>query len=129
MRGSKDIAKFILSNYTGRIAEIGIGHNLEVAMHLPDVIATDIIPIEAEGVSVIIDDIFDPREEIYHGVSLIYAIRPPLEMQVAMADLARRVGADILIRPMDDEIADLQGFKRELICIGEASFYLYRRKP
>ncbi|MCX8207200.1 MAG: UPF0146 family protein [Methanothrix sp.] len=128
MRGARDIAEFILSHYTGRIIEIGIGHQGDVARLIPNLIATDIRPVSIDGVATVCDDIFNPAEELYRGASLLYSIRPPLEMQIAMGDLALRIGADVLIRPMDDEIADLQGFSRELICRGEARFYLYRNR-
>lgn len=128
MRGALEIAEFILSHYTGRIIEIGIGHGGDVARLIPNLIATDICPVSIDGVATVCDDIFDPTEEIYRGASLLYSIRPPLEVQIAMGDLALRIGADVLIRPIDDEIADLEGFSRELICRGEASFYLYRNR-
>lgn len=126
MRGAQEIAEFILSHYSGRIIEIGIGHCGDVARRIPDLIATDIRHLSIEGVKTIRDDIFNPSEEIYRGASLLYSIRPPLEVQIAMGDLALRIGADVLIRPLEDEIADLEGFSRELVCMGEARFYLYR---
>ena len=39
------------------------------------------------------DDIFAPRMELYLGASLLYSIRPPLELQIAMGEVASRVGA------------------------------------
>jgi uncharacterized UPF0146 family protein len=74
------------------------------------------------------DDIFAPRMELYRGASLLYSIRPPLELQIAMGDVAALVGADILIRPLQDEVAELPGFSRRLVNAGEARFYLFRAK-
>ena len=74
------------------------------------------------------DDIFAPRMELYQGASLLYSIRPPLELQIAMGELAAQVGADILIRPLQDEVAELPGFARRLVNAGEARFYLFRGK-
>jgi hypothetical protein len=74
------------------------------------------------------DDIFAPRMELYQGASLLYSIRPPLELQIAMGDVAARVGADILVRPLQDEVAELPGFARRLVNAGEARFYLFRGK-
>ena len=72
------------------------------------------------------DDIFSPRLELYLGASLIYSIRPPLEMQLAIGLLAAGIGADVLIRPLMDEIADLPGFARRLVNSGQARFYLFK---
>lgn len=128
MRGAQELAEFIRSHYRGRIVEIGIGHCGEVARLIPNLIATDIHPVSIDGVTTVCDDIFDPKEELYQGASLLYSIRPPFEVQIAMGDLALRIGADLLIKPLEDEIADLEGFSRELICRGEARFYLYRNR-
>jgi uncharacterized UPF0146 family protein len=89
-------------------------------------VATDLEKRDLEGITVQADDIFSPRREIYEGASLLYSLRPPLEVQIAMGDLARRIGADVLFRPMGDEIAELPGFSRRLVNAGEARFYLFR---
>ena len=81
-----------------------------------------------DGMRVEKDDVFAPRMELYQGASLLYSIRPPLELQIAMGDLAARVGADVLIRPLQDEVAELPGFARRLVNAGEARFYLFRGK-
>ncbi len=67
--------------------------------------------------------------DLYRGASLLYSIRPPLEMQLAMGRAAARVGADVLIRPLGDEVAELPGFSRRLVNAGEARFYLFRLRP
>jgi hypothetical protein len=128
VRGAQEIAEFIRSHYTGRIIEIGVGQCGDVARLIPDLIATDIRPVHVDGVKTVRDDIFNPSEELYRGASLLYSIRPPIEVQIAMGDLALRIGADVLIRPLEDEIADLEGFSREPICRGAARFYLYRNR-
>ena len=66
--------------------------------------------------------------ELYRRASLLYSIRPPLELQIAMGEVAAQVGADILIRPLQDEVAELPRFSRRLINAGEARFYLFREK-
>lgn len=73
------------------------------------------------------DDIFSPRMELYREARLIYSIRPPLEMQLAMGVVAADVGADLLVRPLMDEVARLPGFSRRLVNWGEARFYLFLR--
>jgi uncharacterized protein len=76
------------------------------------------------GLRVEKDDIFSPRLELYLGASLLYSIRPPLEMQLAMGLLAAKIGADVLVRPLMDEVTELSGFARRLVNSGDARFYL-----
>jgi len=133
LRGAKDLAQFIGKNYSGRVVEIGVGHVLEVALHLAslgrDVLITDREERYLGGVHIEKDDIFMPRLDLYQGASLIYSIRPPLELQLAMGILASRLGTDILIRPLNDEVAELPGFSRRLVNAGEARFYIFRPNP
>jgi uncharacterized UPF0146 family protein len=133
LRGAKDLAQFIGKNYSGRIVEIGAGHVLEVALHLVsmgrDVMVTDKEERNLGGLHVEKDDIFMPRLDLYREASLLYSIRPPLELQLAMGILASMLGADILIRPLNDEVAELPGFVRRLVNAGEARFYIFRPNP
>jgi uncharacterized UPF0146 family protein len=132
LRGAEDLAEFIGQNYQGRIVEVGAGHLSEVARLLLDrgleVVLTDREERLMGSLRIEKDDIFAPRMDLYQGASLLYSIRPPLELQIAMGDVAARVGADILIRPLQDEVAELPGFARRLINAGEARFYLFRAK-
>jgi hypothetical protein len=93
-----------------------------------EVILTDRVERILAGMRVEKDDIFAPQREIYQGAGLIYSIRPPLEMQLAMGELAAAVGADVIVRPLQDEIAQLAGFGRRLVNYREARFYLFRKK-
>ena len=133
LRGAKDLAQFIGKNYSGRVVEIGAGHVLEVALHLAslgrDVLITDREERYLGGIHIEKDDIFMPRLDLYQGASLIYSIRPPLELQLAMGILASKLGTDILIRPLNDEVAELPGFSRRLVNAGEARFYIFRPNP
>jgi len=127
-----DLAEFIARNYPGRVVEVGVGYFPNVARMLVnlglDVILTDKEDRLLEGMRVERDDVFSPHWEIYRGAGLIYSIRPPLEMQLALGELAAEVGADVIIRPLQDEVADLPGFGRRLVNWGEARFYLFRKK-
>ena len=129
---ARDLAEFIAKNYPGRVVEVGVGHFPHVAQRLSDmgleVILTDRVERILAGMMVEKDDIFAPRREIYQGAGLIYSIRPPLEMQLAMGELAAAVGADVIVRPLQDEIAQLAGFGRRLVNYREARFYLFRKK-
>ena len=147
LRGSKDLADFILKNYSGKVVEVGVGHMPDVALHLIqvrpsssrgatlsahsskllEVVITDLDAGDLRGMRVLEDDIFNPRMEIYREASLLYSIRPPLEIQIAMGDVAMKVGADVIIRPLGAEVAELKGFGRRLVNQGDATFYYFRR--
>lgn len=43
----------------------------------------------------------------FAGADLLYAVRLPEELQASAARLARRLGADLALRPLKDEWADL----------------------
>ena len=127
-----DLAEFIAKNYPGRVVEVGVGYLPHVARKLMDmgldVILTDKEERLLEGMKVKKDDIFAPCQEIYQGAALIYSIRPPQEMQLALGEVAAAVGADLLVRPLQDEVADLPGFRRTLVNHGQARFYLFRKR-
>ena len=129
LRGASDLADYICTNYSGRVVEVGAGYVSDVALTLIfrglDVTATDKEERFLDGLHVEKDDIFSPRLELYEGACLIYSLRPPLEMQTAIGDLASRIGADILIRPLGDEVAQLPGFVRQLANFREARFYIF----
>ena len=128
--GADDLAEFIAGNYSGRVVEVGAGYFADVALALMarglEVTLTDKEERLLGSLRVMEDDIFSPRLELYLGASLVYSIRPPLEMQLAMGHLAAKIKADVLIRPLMDEIADLPGFARRLVNSGQASFYLFK---
>jgi uncharacterized protein len=132
IRGADDLAAFIAENYSGRVIEVGVGYAAEVALGLKarglDVVLTDKEERLLGGLRVEKDDIFSPRLELYREASLIYSIRPPLEMQLATGLLAAKIGADVLIRPLMDEVAEVPGFARRLVNCGEARFYLFSKR-
>jgi uncharacterized protein len=130
LRGACEIGDFILRNYSGKVVEIGTGFVPEVAMLLSQkitIVATDKEMRHLDGLYIRKDDIFSPQKELYEGASLLYSIRPPIEIQLAMGRLAVEIGADVLIRPLKDEIAELSGFSRTLVNLGDARFYLFKR--
>jgi len=129
LQWARDLAEFISSNYCGRVVEVGAGHYADVAQELCaqglEVVLTDREQRLLGCLKVEKDDIFSPRLELYRDAGLIYSIRPPLEMQLAMGAVAAMIGADVLVRPLMDEVAELPGFSRRLINYGQARFYLY----
>ena len=127
----EDIAEFILENYRNKVVEVGVGSLPHVALLLKDkldVVVTDINEQEYAGVRFCRDDIVEPDIGIYRNASLLYSIRPPIDIQDAMAKTAKEVGADLLIRPFGNEKADLQKYYRDyaLVNYRKARFYLYR---
>jgi uncharacterized protein len=128
----RDIAEYILNNYRNKVVEVGVGGLPEVAILLKeklDVLVTDVNEQKYAGVRFCRDDIFKPDIGIYRNASLIYAIRPPIDLQDAIAIIAKEVGADLLIRPFGSEKADLRKYFKEysLINYKKARFYLYRQ--
>ncbi len=130
--GYEDIAGFIKTNYPrgSKVVEVGVGRHPEVAALLSghfEAVCTDVLEEGPEGVAYVKDDIFRPNMDLYRGASLIYSIRPPVDMQGSLASVARRVGADLLIRPFASERADLKKYFRNFKCInrGSAVFFLF----
>jgi len=127
----EDIADYILKNYRNKVVEVGVGSLPQVALALKDrldVVVTDINEQEYAGVRFCRDDIFAPDIGIYRNATLIYSIRPPIDMQEAIAKIAKNVGSDMLIRPFGNEKADLDRICRScsLVNYRKARFYIYR---
>jgi uncharacterized protein len=129
IRGAKEISEFISRNYSGKVVEVGAGFISDVANGLKslDLVVTDLEERSLGKIAVVKDDAFSPKMEIYKGASLIYSIRPPLELQVAIGEIALEVGADVLVRPLWDEVVELPGFSRSLVNLGGAGIYLYKK--
>ncbi len=126
-----DIAEYILNNYRNKVVEIGVGNLPQVAFLLKDkldVTVTDINEQKHKGIRFYRDDIFNPDIGIYEYASLVYSIRPPIDIQDAMAKTAKEVGADLIIRPFGNEKADLRKYYKDyrLVNYKKARFYLYR---
>jgi len=126
-----DIAEYILKNYKNKVVEVGVGGLPHVALALKDrinVIVTDIKEQKHAGLEFIADDIFSPDMDIYKGAALIYSIRPPIDMQEAIARAAKNVGADLLIRPFGNEKTELGRLFRSCSVVNykRARFFLYK---
>ncbi len=124
----KDLALYIINQCTpsDKVVEVGAGKFLEVADNLQkhskmNIILTDIKPSH-EGV--IQDDITQPNLRIYDGASIIYSIRPPMELHQAIMDLAQSIGAILIIKPLTgDDINTKQ--KMRLVNYEKTVFYIY----
>lgn len=127
----KDIAEYIIKNYRNKVVEVGVGSLPQVALLLKDeldVVVTDIYEQKYAGVRFCRDDIFRPDIGLYRSASLIYSIRPPIDLQDALASIAKEVGSDLIIRPFGNEKMDLIKYFKEysLVNYKKARFYLYR---
>ncbi|VVB87421.1 Uncharacterised protein [uncultured archaeon] len=130
----KDLADFILKNYNDKVVEVGAGSMPHVALILKeklDVIVTDVTYSDNgskhPGIRFCRDDIFNPDMDLYKNASLIYSIRPPIDIQEVMARVAKEVGADLIIRPFGNEKADLSMIFKScsLLNYKTTRFYLY----
>jgi uncharacterized UPF0146 family protein len=127
----EDIAEYILRNYRNKVVEVGVGSLPHVAFLLKDkldVVVTDIIEHKYTGIRFCMDNIFAPDTGIYENASLIYSIRPPIDLQEALAKTAKEIGCDMLIRPFGNEKADLRRYYKQHLLVNykKARFYLYR---
>jgi len=119
MHEFRAIARYIAENYPSatKIVEVGVGKVPDVAIELQrlspvcEVIVTDVAePPELSGrVKFVRDDITEPNLGVYEGAALIYAVRPPPELQPHLLEVAREVGADLLIKPLAGESMPLRG--------------------
>lgn len=118
------LAEYIAKRYK-RVAEIGIGNYTAVAEYLASkglkVIATDIREVKTT-VEFFVDDVRNPNIELYQGVELVYSIRPPPELFASIRNLAARLNADCIIKPLFGDYAD-----GVLINYKGLGFYLWSR--
>jgi uncharacterized UPF0146 family protein len=126
-----DIAEYIFAHYRNKVVEVGVGRLPHVALLLKDkldIVVTDVNEQKYAGVRFCIDDIFKPDMGLYRNASLIYSIRPPIDIQDAIAKTAKEVGSDLIIRPFGNEKADLRKYFREysLVNYKKTRFYLYK---
>ncbi|MFZ6017369.1 MAG: UPF0146 family protein [Nitrospirota bacterium] len=114
---------YIRSRYSN-VVEIGIGYFPDVAFALLQqdvrVFATDVRPFKYTGLNVIVDDIMEPDISAYTAIDLIYSLRPPPELVTHMVQLARKLSADLIIKPLSSEHPGGQ-----LVHHGNTTFFLW----
>ena len=109
-----------------KIIEIGAGKFLEVSSHIKEcskinLIVTDIKPFQEW---ILKEDVFNPDLELYDDVKIIYSIRPPMELHQALLDLAIKVNATLIIKPLTDDTINTKQ-KMRLVNYKKTSFYIY----
>lgn len=98
-----------------KIVEVGVGRSPYTAIRLKtllpraEIIVTDVdreaLRYAARlNLNAIYDDVSRPKLEIYEGSDVIYSIRPPPELIHILEELGIRVGADILVAPLPEDV-------------------------
>ena len=117
-----DIVEYISQNYGGKIVEVGVGHFFAISDWLEkmgfEVARTDLKKTRHD---VMVDDICNPDYEIYKGAELIISVRPPMEIQGCILRLGKKIGCDVMIVPLKNEIT---GGGR-LVNYRRVSFYVF----
>lgn len=134
-----DFVDYIVKTY-GRalkIVEVGVGRFCEVAVEIKrrlphvEVVVTDVNVETVREVrqmypmlKVAQDNVTNPNISSYTNANLVYSIRAPPELWLELMDLAQRVHADLIIRPLPTETpVTLLNFK--LVNFGKARFYIW----
>jgi uncharacterized UPF0146 family protein len=124
----KDIALYIMEHCSpsDKVVEVGVGKFHQVASTLQDYSKIDIVltDIKPSHSNVVKDDITQPNQKIYEGARIIYSIRPPSELHQALMDIAEKVGAILIIKPLTNE--DISTNKKmRLVNYKKAVFFIY----
>ena len=137
----KNISNYIINYIVNKkgsiensnVIEVGVGHYLKVAKALKDCginitvvdIKEDVIErAKREGLNGQLDDVFNPKLEIYKYADLIYSIRPPRELQCQLLKLSKEYKVPLIIRPLSGEFV-IDGLK--LINYRGEVLYLYEQ--
>lgn len=121
-----DFTEYIIKHYSQSpcIVEVAVGHFSQVGCQLKkhlkvDIILTDIKPYHDW---IILDDIRQPDLKIYKDAGLIYSIRPPEELHPYLEKLSKKIGADLIIKPLSTDSINTKE-KMTLINFKKAVFY------
>ncbi|MFQ5888127.1 MAG: UPF0146 family protein [Candidatus Hydrothermarchaeales archaeon] len=128
----KDFVEFVIKNYryAKKIIEVGVGQRSEVLKELDKALDAQVIgtDIKADDPKIVIDDITKPKLEIYTGADLIYSLRLPIELHPFVEEVAKRVGSDLIIKPLSTEYVNHKSLFKEvkLVNYKDVFFYLFR---
>lgn len=99
-----------------KVVEVGAGASFATALalqsHAPHAafVLTDVDPRVLQApppLTGLLHDVARDGAKPLGGADLVYAVRLPEELQASIARLARALGADLALRPLKDEWADL----------------------
>lgn len=111
------------ARHARRIVEVGAGARFETAIELAatgaEVLVTDVDPRVLAAPTPLRALVHDATREGATALApadLVVSVRPPEELQLAIARLARALGADLAMRPLKDEWADVgEVFARHVV--------------
>jgi uncharacterized UPF0146 family protein len=99
-----------------KVVEVGAGASFATALALQSrapqaaFLLTDVDPRVLQApppLKGVVHDVTKDNAKPFGGADLVYAVRLPEELQAPVARLARQLGADLALRPLKDEWADL----------------------
>lgn len=111
-----------------KVVEVGAGRDFRTALAVKglapaaEVLVTDVSPVVLEApreLAAFVDDVTRPAWALFEGADLVLGVRTPEELQLAVARVARRVGAALALRPLKDEWADVSSEFRRSEPIGD----------
>ncbi len=120
-----EIAEYIAENYSGKIVEVGIGYFFQISDRLEEM-GFQVVKVDLKRTrsDVVIDNVCDPNHKIYRGAELILSVRPPIEIQKCIVEIGKRIGCDVIIIPLKNEI--IEGGK--LKNYRGISFFIFTRR-
>lgn len=125
-RRIKGLVDYIADRYHNAV-EIGIGCFPDIAFQLIQkglkIFATDIKPYYYKGIKVIVDDVTDPMFFLYKDIDLVYSMRAPTELVPYMINLAQKIPADLIVKPLSSEYLNGKLFSYE-----NTTFFIWEYK-
>ena len=106
-----------------KIVEVGAGARFETATELArcgaEILVTDVdarVLAAPAPLLALLHDVHDAPAPAMLGADVVLSVRPPEEIQLACAKLARALDADLALRPLKDEWADISAsFRRHVV--------------
>ncbi|MDR3102759.1 MAG: hypothetical protein LBU24_06120 [Methanocalculaceae archaeon] len=127
-RIERAVGEYIRDHYRSAV-EIGFGGRTAAAEIVQNagvsVLCTDLHPYPTGLVPAVVDDVFVPRLPYYAGAAVLYAIRPGCEMMMPMMDLAKRIGADLVVYHLGFELYENGG---EILDTGDILLHRYVKR-
>lgn len=109
-----------------KVVEIAIGNFFKVADYLKNNdIEVIMVDIDSKREDVIKEDVIDPNLDLYKDVEVIYSIRPPYELQPYIEEIAKNLGALLIIKPLFNEDLNM----KNVLCLKnykKAIFYQHQ---
>ncbi|GEM_PF-5899249 len=97
-----------------RVVEVGAGARFETALAVaalgPEVLVTDVdarVLAAPAPLRALVHDVVRGDPRLLGPADVVLAVRAPEELQLPIARVARRLGADLALRPLKDEWADV----------------------